>query len=400
MVRVTQAQTIQNENEGNAFEFFRSVLSAIPDPRRRQGKRYPFETVVVIALMATICFAEDAQAMESWGEIHRDWLETFLEMPHGPPTQDVFLSVLGNLDPKRFEELLVAWAKLLSSRLQGQQIALDGKTSRRSFDPTNGKSAIHTLNAWAVESGLVIGQRTVDSKTNEITAIPEFLKILDIRGATVTADALNCQTAIATAIKEGGGEYLLSVKENQPTLHHDVETTFKFVEQSREKPILDLPAPIVEEANTLEKGHGRLEERCIKLCRDLSWLSNPDKWSDLNYFASVTRRRENLSTGKVSTETAYYIGSDSSADASQILSRIRRHWAVENECHWVLDQAFREDEARHRAKNVGQNMAAIRKFALNIIKQDKNRKLGVANTRKIAGWDDNYLLKLLTQSGC
>lgn len=409
MARVTQAQAIQNENESYALEYFRSILSPIKDPRRKQGKRYPFVTVVVVALMATICGADDAQAMEDWGAFHEDWLSRVLEMPHGAPTQDVFLSVLGSLKPESFETLLISWARLLTTRLAGQQIAIDGKTSRGSFDPANDKAAVHTLSAWAVDSGISIGQCTVDGKTNEITAIPELLKLLDIRGSTVTVDAIGCQTTVAASIKNAGAEYLLCVKENQPKLHHDIDTAFKFIDRSQDSPVPDLPAPVVQRAHTIEKAHGRIENRTVEICRDLSWLSNPERWEDLNYFARITRTREIRSSGKVSTETVFYIGSNASANAKLVLLQSRRHWAIENECHWVLDRAFNEDDARHRANYAAQNMATIRKFALNIFKTDKTMKrgkrgglkplqLGVANRRKLAGWNKNYLIDLLIQS--
>lgn len=189
MSRMTQAQIIQAENEAYALLFFKRMLSTLPDPRRKQGIRYPLETVIVIALMSCICGIDDAEGMEAWGEFNASWLSTFLAMPHGVPTQDVFLSVLGTLKPEPFEQLLISWANLLSLRLKGQQIAIDGKTSRGSADRCNGKSAIHLLNAYSVEAGMVIGQLAVDGKTNEITAIPELIHLLDISGATITVDA-------------------------------------------------------------------------------------------------------------------------------------------------------------------------------------------------------------------
>jgi predicted transposase YbfD/YdcC len=410
MARITQAQTLEEINETHALAFFQGVLASLPDPRRRQGKRYPLETVVVIALMAVICGSDDAQAMEYWGETHKEWLSTFLEMPHGPPTQDVFLAVFGSLDPKKFEDVFAAWARLLQCRLQGQQIVLDGKTSRRSFDPANGKKAIHTLNAWAVESGIAIGQMNVDSKTNEITAIPELLELLDIRNTTVTTDAIGCQSAVAEAIIAKGADYVLAVKENQPTLLHDIEQAFQIADSKGGKPIGNLQPAAIEHWANIEKGHGRIEERSIDLCRDLWWLSQPEKWLGINFYVRVTRNRTILATGKESTETAYYIGSNANATPETIGHQIRRHWAIENECHFVLDTAFREDEARHRAKNAAKNMTVVRKFALNVIKGDKTLrkdkrgyrpiKLGVANKRKLAGWDKNYLINLLTESRC
>jgi len=404
MARLTQAQVIEAENEEQALEFFKRTLTMLPDPRRRQGKRYPFESVIVIALMSSICGADDAQAMENWGTVHKDWLGEFLELPYGTPTQDVFLAVLGNLNPKAFQAVFRDWANLLSMRIKElpkleRQIVVDGKTNRRSVDKANGKSAIHTLNAWAVDTGIVVGQMTVESKTNEITATPELLRLLDIRGTTITMDALGCQSEIAMTIVEGGAHYLLSVKQNQPGLYHDIETAFNFVDSSVERPLMDLPAPLVERSVEVDKGHGRVEVRSVELCRDLSWISEPERWLELDFMVRVQRERTNTSTGKITTETAYYIGSNEDATAESAGLQIRRHWSIENEMHWVLDMAFREDEARHRARNTGKNMTTIRQFALNVIKGDKNRKVGVANSRKLAGWDHNYLLNLLVKSG-
>jgi predicted transposase YbfD/YdcC len=403
MSRLTQAQIIEAENEEQALLFFKNTLSKLPDPRRRQGKRYPFESVIITALMASVCGADDAQAMQTWGEANQDWLSSLWELPYGTPTQDVFLAVLGSLNPQAFQEVFRDWAKLLSIRIKSsvqieRQLAVDGKTNRRSVDRTNGKSAIHTLNAWAVDSGVVIGQMNVDSKTNEISATPELLRLLDIKGCTISMDAMGCQAEIASQVADGGANYLLAVKENQPRLYHDIETAYNFADSSVARPLAALPSPIIESITDVNKDHGRVEERTVELCRDLSWLQEPEKWAKVAFFVRVKRRRTTLSSGKISSETAYYIGSNNNATAESIGLQIRRHWSIENELHWVLDMAFREDEARHRSRNVGKNMTIIRQFALNVIKGDKNRKLGVANSRKRAGWDHQYLLDLLVKS--
>jgi predicted transposase YbfD/YdcC len=400
MARMTQAQKIERENERQALQFFLRVLVALPDQRRRQGLRYPLQTVVVTALMAMVCGCDDAEAMQSWGEANREWLEGFLEMPHGPPTQDVFLAVFGALDPEAFSAVFRAWTALLALRLKamGRHIAVDGKTSRRSFDTASGKNAVHTVSAWMSEAGLVLGQRKTETKSNEITAIPELLKVLELQGATVTIDAMGCQSEIAKTIIEGGGNYLLAVKDNQPTLHQDIQATFAEAVEDRRRSFDEQPRPAVEVFEDVDKGHGRLETRTLSLCRDLSWITTSERWVGLSFVAQILRQRTVLSTGKSSTETAYYIGSDSAASAATASDAIRRHWGVENSLHWILDMAFREDEARHRAKNTAQNMTTLRHFALNIIKADPNRKLGVANSRKRAGWDRGYLLELLTNA--
>lgn len=293
-----------------------------------------------------------------------------------------------------------AWAELLALRLEalGRHIAVDGKTSRRSFDTASGKSAVHTVSAWMSEAGLVLGQRRTETKSNEITAIPELLKVLDLRGATVTIDAMGCQTEIAKTVREGGGHYLLAVKDNQPTLHQDIQTTFAEADDVRRRTVDEQPRPVVEVFEQVDKGHGRLETRTLSLCRDLAWLTTSERWRGLSFVAKIVRQRTVLTTEKTSTETSYYIGSDAAATAATAAQAIRRHWGIENQLHWVLDLAFREDDARHRAKNTAENMTTLRHFALDIIKSDTKRKLGVANTRKRAGWDRNYLTRLLTKA--
>jgi predicted transposase YbfD/YdcC len=399
VARTTQAQRIEQLNEQQAVLFFEGTLSALPDPRRRQGIRYPLRSIMVIALMAMVCGCDDAESMEWWGEDHLEWLKGFLELPHGAPTQDVYLAVFGALGPDAFSAVFRSWAGLLTLRMQteGKHIAMDGKTSRRSFDRAQGRPAIHTVSAWMSESGLVLGQRKTGEKSNEITAIPELLKTLDLKGATITIDAMGCQTDIASTIVEGQGDYLLAVKENQPTLREDIITTFVEVDDPRRRTQDEVPRPIVEVTEeAVEKAHGRIESRTVTICRDLRWLTTLERWAGLAFVVRVVRGRTVLATGKSSTETAYYIGSHRTANADQVAQDIRRHWGIETKLHWVLDIAFREDEARHRAGNTAQNMTTLRHFALNIVKQDKQRKLGIASSRKRASWNRSYLIKLLT----
>jgi predicted transposase YbfD/YdcC len=397
MARKTQAQQVESYNEQAALAFFESTLRALPDHRRAQGRRYPLDSVVVIALMAMVCGCDDAEAMQLWGEANEEWLAGFLDLPHGPPTQDVFLSVFAGLDPAAFGTVFRAWAALLTLRLEGQgrHIAVDGKTSRRSADKAAGRSALHTVSAWMSEAGLVLGQCRTEQKSNEITAIPELLAVLDLRHATVTIDAMGCQTEIARTIRDGEGHYLLAVKDNQPTLHQDAQITFAEAADDRRRAIDEAQRPAVEVFEEVDKGHGRIEKRTVALCRDLTWMTTKEVWTDLNFVAQVTRTREMVATGQTSTEVAFSIGSDPHATAPSAARTIRRHWAIETELHWVLDMAFREDEARHRARNTAQNFTVLRHFVLNLVKQDAERRVGIATSRKRAGWDRAYLLKLL-----
>lgn len=398
MPRLSQAQQIQQQNEQNALAFFMAQLSSMKDARRGQGMRYPFVTVIVIALMGMVCGCDDAEALQLWGEANEPWLSGFLEMPHGAPTQDVYLAVFGALDPTAFSAVFRSWVALLTMRLKGagKHIAVDGKTSRRSYDSATGKPAIHTVSAWLHEAGLVVGQMKTGEKSNEILAIPELLRLLDLRGATVTIDAMGCQREIASTIVTGQGNYVLAVKENQPTLYEDIAKTFAEASDERRRSRDELARPAVEEFEEIDKAHGRIERRSVRLSRDLSWLTTEERWPGLAFVAEVMRERTVLATGKTSKETGYYIGSDRHAGVESVAATIRHHWGIETQLHWVLDLAFREDEARHRAANTAQNLATLRHFALNILKQDSGRKVGIANSRKRAGWDRAYLLKLLT----
>jgi len=404
MPRQTIAQKIESNNELEALEFFETRLASLVDPRRPQGVRYPLRSVVVIALMAMVCGSDNAESMSLWAKSKESWLAEFLSLPHGVPSQDVFLSVFAALDPEAFSGVFVAWSQWLMLRLgkTPKHIAIDGKTSRRSFDTDQGIASLHTVSAWTSDAGLVLGQCKTDVKSNEIKAIPQLLKTLDIRGAAVTIDAMGCQRDIAQAITKGGGDYWLAVKDNQPTLHREVIETFAQVDDERSRTNDEIERPnVLERPNVqvfehTEKDHGRVETRRVRVCRNLDWIGSADRWDSLACVVEVTRERHQITKGKTSLQTAYYIGSDATKNAEQIASDIRNHWGIENKLHWVLDMAFREDEARHRAKNTAQNFTTLRHFALNMIKLDKTRKVGIAICRQRAGWDNDYLIQLLT----
>jgi predicted transposase YbfD/YdcC len=303
--------------------------------------------------MATVCGCDDGEAMHEFGEVHQEWLSGFLPLPHGVPTQDVFLKVFASIDPAAFSRVFVAWAKILIARLEltGTHIAVDGKTSRRSFGrDENGKKTtpLHTVSAWMSDAGLVMGQQKTADKSNEITAIPELLGLLDIRGATVTIDAMGCQTKVATAIIDGGANYLLAVKDNQPTLHEDIQVAFDEALNKEPRP-LDQPAQPIESHTTINDGHGRIEERTVHVCSDVSWMTTAKDWAGLSYIALVESKRTELRAANTSTERRYYIGSQADVSAETVGNTVRRHWGIENRLHWVLDMAFREDDARHRA---------------------------------------------------
>jgi predicted transposase YbfD/YdcC len=401
MSRSTQEERIAANNYDAAIDCFALALAGLPDPRRRQGLRYPLHTVVVTALLAMMCGCDDAESMACWAKIHCEWLKTFLDCPHGTPSQDVYLHVLGAIDPKAFQATYRAWVDLSSLQLgiQTRHIAVDGKTSRGSASPANGVSAIHTVSAFLCERGLVLAQQQTATKSNEITAIPELLKLIDLRGSRVTIDAMGCQTEIASTIVEGGGDYLLAVKENQSTLRNEIVESFDECDDPRDRSYDEPPIPVSDIHESIEKGHGRLETRRIRVLTNLGWILSGERWTGLTYVVEIHRERTVLATRKTSVETSYAIGSGIVPCASEVAKLVRGHWGVENRLHWVLDLGFREDQARHRAGNASANLTTLRHFALALIRQDPNRKLGVANARKCAGFDLNYLIRsLLTAS--
>jgi len=398
VVRKSLAVRWREDRELEALAHFQRAVECLPDPRRSQGQRYPLRTVIVTALMGMVCGADDAQAMQTWAEANEDWLGGFVDVPHGVPTQDVYLSVFAALEPTSFQAVFRAWTELLLTRLDEdvRQLAVDGKASRRSFDRGNGRTALHTVSAWLVEQGLVLGQISTDQKSNEITAIPKLLELLDLRGATVTIDAAGCQTKIAKTITKRGGEYLLAVKDNQPTLRMDVASSFADAFDDRPRP-LDQPAPLaMEHCQETSKGHGRIEIRDTYVCRDLSWMTTAGDWCGLSYVAMAVSTRTDIATDETTTARRYFIGSEAAATIDATARRIRNHWSIENSLHWVLDMAFDEDRARHRAGNTAANLATLRHLALNLLKNEPTAKLGVANKRKRAGWDRGYLLQVLT----
>lgn len=401
MTRPTESSKIEADNQAAALGFFEVALSDLRDPRRAQGRRYPLRSVVVSALMAMVCGCDDAEAMECWSEVNKDWLAGFLDMPHGPPTQDVYLSVLGALEPAAFQAVFVRWAELVSLRLGGdpKHIAIDGKTSRRSADRASGRAAIHTVSAWLSGAGLVLGQVQTREKSNEIIAIPELLKVLSLRGATVTIDAMGSQTDIAQAIVEGGGNYLLAVKDNQPTLHKEIRETFAAADNPRSRTVDEVPRPVVSTHQQVDKEHGRIETREVRVVETLDWVLSKDRWVGLGYLVEVTRTRLHLTTGKESKETAHYIGSGPAPSVERVGALVRGHWSIENQLHWVLDMAFGEDSARHRARHAAANLTTLRHFALSIVKQDQSRKLGIANSRRRAAFDRSYLVQLIQGAG-
>lgn len=365
---------------------FSKYFSKLTDPRIDRTKQHSLEDIIIIAICGTICGADGWTEIEEYGKAKFKWLKTFLLLPNGIPSHDTFGRVFSLLDPEQFQECFLGWVQSVVTLTKGEVVAIDGKTLRKSFDKASEKAAIHMVSAWANTNRMVLGQVKVDDKSNEITAIPKLLKLLDISGSIITIDAMGCQKKIATVIKENGADYVLALKENQPNLYENVSV---FFDKAIKNGFGDIQYDYHE---TKDKGHGRIERRCYWKVSDITWVKHKENWDGLNSIGMVESHR--CIGDKESVERRYYINSIKN-DVKQFAHAVRSHWGIENSVHWVLDIAFREDESRVRKDNSPQNLAMLRHIALNLIKQEKSIRYGIKKKRLKSGWDNDYLLKVL-----
>jgi predicted transposase YbfD/YdcC len=367
---------------------FHQHFASVPDPRVCARSDHKLLDIIAISILAVICGADGWDELASFGRSKETWLRTFLELPAGIPSADTFRRVLSALDPQAFCQAFVTWMQTLVGDTKGKLVAIDGKTARRSFDRANEKSALHLVSAWVRDNQLVLGQLATEEKSNEITAIPALLGMLDIRGATVTIDAMGAQKEIAKTIVEKEADYILALKGNQGNLHAQVVEFFK---DAGTEPFESVSHTFHE---THDEAHGRREVRRVWSSTDLSTIPDASKWPSLKSITLIERERE--ANGKIEVERHYYISSRSRAGARWLSERIRGHWSIENQCHWILDVAFREDDSRIRTDHGPENFGLLRKIALNLLKQEKGCKMGIAAKRKISAWDQDYLLKVLS----
>ena len=356
------------------------------DDHRHHNRLHKLIDVIIIAICAVIAGADTYEQIENFGKKRKKWLSKFLELPYGIPSHDTFGRIFEKMNPKEFQDCFKLWIESVTDQTKGQVIAIDGKTLRRSHDKSDDKKAIHMVSAWASANQVVLGQLKTEDKSNEITAIPRLLRLLDISGCIITIDAMGTQKKITETIIKGGGDYVLALKENHKTLYKDVTLFFKEMES------MELEDFKFDKDETVNGGHGRIETRKHLMSSDISWLQDKENWPGLKSIGMVESIRE--IKGECSHEKRYYISS-LECDAKKFGSAVRSHWGIENSLHWVLDIAFREDESRIRKGSAPENFAAIRHIALNLLRNNKTFKGSVKTKRLNAAMDINYLEEVM-----
>lgn len=361
----------------------------LPEPRVEGRCDHKLLDIIIIASCGVLCGADSWVGIETVGKAKASWFGQFLDLEHGIPSHDTFGYVFAKIDHEAFQTRFAHWVERVFHVTKGQVIAIDGKTARGSHDKAIGKEAIHLVNAWASANGIALGQRKVDTKSNEITAIPELLRLLDVSGCIVTIDAMGCQTKIAQSIRDEKADYILRVKDNQSKLKQDLVDWFAYGDSQQ---FADMDMDFHQ---TTHKTSGRIEIRQCWIVRDpvaFEHIRHYDGWADLNSIVRVQRERRDGQ--HVSQDTAYYISSLTTS-AAAILEATQHHWAIENSFHWVLDVTFGEDLSRIRGGESAENMAALRTIALNLLKQDSS-KSSLKQKRFRAAMDNDFLFHLLT----
>jgi predicted transposase YbfD/YdcC len=369
-------------------------LATVTDPRVNRTKDHELIDILVIAICALLCRAETFNEMEDFGNAKLDWFKTFLSLPNGIPSHDTFNRVFSALNPKEFLDAFLNWTQSLRRAVPEEIVAMDGKALRRAL--TAEKNPKYIVSAWAEDNGLVLGQLKVEEKSNEITALPQLLRVLELSGCIVTLDAMGCQTNIAKEIKEADADYLLALKGNQESVHREVKDFLDdaIAESKTWRPSGALSSVVAQVVTKkmVEKDHGRLETREYFQSAELNWFADRSKWEGLQTVGMVQSTRE--INGKISTERRYYLSS-LPLNIELFARAVRGHWGIENKLHWILDVHFGEDQSRARSGYAAENLATLRRFAVNLLKSEKTKKRGIRGKQNNASWDHAYLLKLL-----
>jgi predicted transposase YbfD/YdcC len=371
----------------DALELFAPFFATLTDPRVDRTKRHSLLEIIIVAVCATLGNANGWADIERFGKAKLDFFRTFLELPHGIPSHDTFGRVFARLDPAALMACIQQWLDALGRVVAGEVVAIDGKTLRGSFDTAAAKNPLHLVSAWACEARLTLGQVAVDAKSNEITAIPLLLELLDLQDCIVTIDAMGCQTEIATAIRARQADYVLAVKDNQPSLHQTVHEAFLAHAEA------DFSDPTLKRIKTVEHSHGRDETREYFIAEVPATLRGDGQWQDVRSIGMVQRTR--VVDGEVGEEIVYYLSS-LPPKVKQFAKAVRGHWSIENRLHWSLDVTFAEDQSRVRKDHSPLNLALLRRLVLSILQQDTSVKDSLRGKRLRAGWDDEVLLKILT----
>lgn len=366
-------------------------FEGLPDPRMDRTRRHKLTDILVISLCSQLTGGESFTDMEDFARVRVDWFKTFLELPNGVPSHDTFNRVLSAIDPHAFLECFSQWVEGICPNLSDQVVAIDGKALRRALD--EGQSIPYIVSAWATDAGLVLGQVKVNEKSNEITAVPELLRVLKLQGAIVTLDAMGCQKEIATNIIDHHADYVLALKGNHANVHEEVKAFFEDAVPPCATECADTAEKVkMDFHQTIEKGHGRVETRRYWQSTDIDWFQDKPLWKGLRSIGMVESIRK--IKGKSTIERRYYLSS-LPLDAARFAKAVRGHWGVENSLHWSLDVTFREDDNRARTKNAAQNLASLRRIAINLIKKDTTRKGSIRSKRYIAGIHLPFLVRLL-----
>ena len=355
-------------------------FAELQDPRVERTREHLLEEILLMTIAAVLSGAGSWNEIEDYGKAKRAWFQSFLQLPGGIPSHDTFNRVIAALDPVELEKGFVAWVNSIARLTAGEVVAIDGKALCGTLERGK-KTLVHMVSAWASANNLVLAQRKVDDKSNEITAIPKLLAALELSGTVVTIDAMGCQRTIARQIVDRKADYILAVKENQGHLLEEIKDSFQM-----------LAADAV--CQEIDCGHGRVEQRVCAVIADLSLVENSSEWASLQGLVRIQAERYHKATGQTERETRYYITS-LQPDAARLNRAIRQHWGIENKLHWALDVSFGEDLDRKRAGHAAQNFSVLNRIALNLLKQDKSCKLGIHGKRLKAGWDNDYLLRLL-----